>query len=60
MSQTVKDPVCGMEIDPKTAAGKTEYQGQTYYFCSTGCKKAFDKEPQKYVGTQASETHSHN
>jgi YHS domain-containing protein len=46
----VKDPVCGMEIDPKNAAGKTEYKGQTYYFCSAGCKKAFDKEPEKYVG----------
>lgn len=46
----VKDPVCGMDIDPKTAAGKSEYQGQTYYFCSAGCKKAFDKEPAKYVG----------
>ncbi len=50
----VKDPVCGMEIDPKTAAGKSEYQGQTYYFCSAGCKKAFDKDPQKYVKAPAS------
>ena len=47
----LKDPVCGMDVDPKTAAGKTEYQGKTYYFCSTGCKKAFDKEPQKYSVT---------
>ena len=46
----VKDPVCGMEIDPKAAAGKSEYQGQTYYFCSPDCKKAFDKGPEKYVG----------
>jgi YHS domain-containing protein len=45
----VKDPVCGMDVDPKNAAGKSEYQGQTYYFCSLGCKKDFDKEPQKYV-----------
>ena len=45
-----KDPVCGMDIDEKTAAGKSVYQGQTYYFCSPGCKQAFDKEPQKYVG----------
>jgi YHS domain-containing protein len=45
----VIDPVCEMEIDPKTAAGKSEYQGKTYYFCSLGCKKAFDKEPQKYA-----------
>jgi YHS domain-containing protein len=45
----LKDPVCGMDVDPKTAAGKTEYQGKTYYFCSPGCKKAFEKEPQKYA-----------
>jgi len=44
-----KDPVCGMEVDPKTAAGKSTYQGKTYYFCSPGCKIDFDKEPQKYV-----------
>lgn len=48
----VKDPVCGMEIDPQQAAATSEYQGQTYYFCSLGCKKAFDKEPEKYVGKQ--------
>jgi len=45
-----KDPVCGMEVDEQTAAGKSEYKGQTYYFCSTGCKKSFDKEPAKYAG----------
>ena len=47
-----KDPVCGMEVDPKTAAGESAYQGQAYYFCSNGCKKAFDKEPKRYVKTQ--------
>ena len=55
----VKDPVCGMEIDPKTAAGKSEYQGQTYYFCSSGCKQAFDKEPEKYVGKTKHGEHLH-
>ncbi len=56
-----KDPVCGMDVDPKTAAGKSEYKGQTYYFCSPGCKRDFDKDPEKYVGkTQASGTmHQH-
>ena len=44
-----KDPVCGMDVDEKTAAAKSEYQGQTYYFCSPGCKRDFDKDPQKYV-----------
>ena len=54
-----KDPVCGMDIDPKTAAGKSEYKGQTYYFCSLGCKRAFDKEPQKYVGQAAAHSGHH-
>lgn len=44
-----KDPVCGMDVDPKTATEKSEFQGKTYYFCSAGCKKSFDKEPQKFV-----------
>jgi Cu+-exporting ATPase len=43
------DPVCGMQVNENQAAGKSEYQGQTYYFCSPGCKTAFDKEPQKYA-----------
>ncbi len=42
------DPVCGMEVDPKTSTFKSTYQGKTYYFCSPGCKRDFDKEPQKY------------
>ncbi len=59
MANTVKDPVCGMEIDPATAAGKSEYKGQTYYFCSPGCKKSFDKDPEKYL-SQGAATHSHH
>jgi YHS domain-containing protein len=44
------DPVCGMEVDEASAAGQSEYQGTTYYFCSPSCKRAFDKEPEKYLG----------
>ena len=44
-----KDPVCGMDVDPSTARHTTEYNGQTYYFCAPGCKKAFETEPQKYL-----------
>jgi Cu+-exporting ATPase len=44
-----RDPVCGMMVDPKTAAGKSEYKGKTYYFCAPGCKKDFDREPEKYL-----------
>ena len=45
-----KDPMCGMQVDEKTATRKSAHKGQTYYFCSPGCKKSFDKEPEKYVG----------
>lgn len=36
------DPICGMTVDPERAAGVSERNGQTYYFCSTGCKERFD------------------
>jgi len=45
-----KDPVCGMTIDPREAAGSSEYRGQTYYFCAPGCKTKFDENPDKYAG----------
>jgi len=50
MAELVKDVVCGMEIDPDTAAGKSDYQGTTYYFCAVGCKQDFDADPQKFLG----------
>jgi Cu+-exporting ATPase len=43
------DPVCGMEVDPATAAGSSEYEGMTYYFCSVGCKRQFDKDPHVFI-----------
>ena len=43
-----KDPVCGMEVDEKKAAAKSEHMAKTYYFCAPGCKKAFDANPAKY------------
>lgn len=43
------DPVCGMQVDPATAAATSEYQGKTYYFCAVGCKRQFDKDPQSYI-----------
>lgn len=44
-----KDPVCGMDVDPRGARHTTEYQGKTYYFCAPGCKKAFAAEPAKFL-----------
>jgi len=46
---TVKDPVCGMTIDPAKAKGKVEYKGKTYHFCSVDCKTKFEKDPAKYA-----------
>ena len=45
----MKDPVCGMQVDPAKAVGTSQYQGQTYYFCSQGCKTKFDANPGQYV-----------
>ncbi len=44
----VTDPVCGMEIDPATAATTREHDGVTFYFCSLGCARAFDADPHRY------------
>ena len=49
MAEKVSDPVCGMEIDPKTAATKMDYQGTTYFFCSDACHNKFMSEPKKYA-----------
>lgn len=50
MATRVKDPVCGVDIDPATAVGKSEYKGQTHYYCLPGCNKSFDKDPKTYIG----------
>lgn len=44
-----RDPICNMTVYPDKAAGKSEYEGQTYYFCSVGCKKRFDANPAQYA-----------
>lgn len=44
-----KDVVCGMQVDPKKAAGQSEYEQKTYYFCCAGCKRKFDANPTQYV-----------
>ena len=44
-----KDPVCGMQVDPKSASGQAQHQGKTYFFCSSGCKAKFEKNPGQYA-----------
>jgi Cu+-exporting ATPase len=52
---TVIDPVCGMNIDPARAAGSSEYDGTTYYFCNPHCKAKFDANPTAYIEDQRPE-----
>lgn len=55
------DPVCGMEVDEKSANWTMEYEGQTYYFCSPGCLNAFEEEPEKYLHEEKGEGgHQHH
>lgn len=43
------DPVCGMSVDPVEAAGRVEYHGQTYHFCSERCRSKFEANPEGYL-----------
>jgi Cu+-exporting ATPase len=44
-----RDVVCGMQVDPARAAGTSELNGRTYYFCSKTCKSKFDANPAAYA-----------
>ena len=44
-----RDPVCGMTVDPSRSAGTSTYEGETYHFCSPGCKTKFDANAASYV-----------
>ena len=48
-AQTVKDPVCGMSVDPHTAKHRAEHNGHPYYFCSNGCRTKFEADPARYL-----------
>jgi YHS domain-containing protein len=47
----IKDPVCGMVVDPRTAAAQAVYGGQRYYFCCPGCRTVFERDPERYLST---------
>ncbi|MFG1238559.1 heavy metal translocating P-type ATPase [Xanthobacter autotrophicus DSM 597] len=51
LPETVKDPVCGMDVKTDPAAGKptTEHEGRTYFFCCNGCKTKFEAAPETYL-----------
>ncbi len=58
LPKSVKDPVCGMTVDPAKAAGESEYQGTKFLFCSSGCKRRFDLNPDAYLAPPAAEIHA--
>ena len=48
-AKVARDPVCGMSVDTEHAEHRSSHKGETFYFCSAGCKAAFDKDPGKYL-----------
>jgi P-type Cu+ transporter len=50
---TMKDPVCGMDVEMGSAAGQTDLKGRTYFFCGSRCKEKFDLNPEQYLSKSA-------
>jgi P-type Cu+ transporter len=46
---SVRDPVCGMTVDPATSRHRFDTSGETFLFCSAGCRTKFAADPQKYL-----------
>ncbi|MGD9621619.1 MAG: heavy metal translocating P-type ATPase [Mycolicibacterium sp.] len=59
-TQKVMDPVCGMTIDPASAAATAEYAGDTFYFCSQHCHDTFTADPAAYAGQPSDDEHAHH
>ena len=53
----VKDPVCGMDIDPELSERRVEHEGRTYYFCSEHCRARFEAEPKAFSGAHGPQGH---
>jgi Cu+-exporting ATPase len=56
---TVRDPVCGMTVDPNQAAATVEHDGRKYYFCSTHCAARFRQDPARFVGAKVGAAPAH-
>jgi P-type Cu+ transporter len=55
---TVKDPVCGMTVDPQAAKHRTTHAGASYFFCSAGCRQKFEADPDRYLAPKSAAPHS--
>ena len=56
VSHGVKDPVCGMTVDPHTAKHRHTHEGRPYYFCSGKCRVKFIAEPAQYLKPESKPT----
>jgi Cu+-exporting ATPase len=52
---TMVDPVCGMAVQPESAAAAWEHGGHVYYFCSVGCMERFREDPERFLSMDPSE-----
>jgi uncharacterized membrane protein YraQ (UPF0718 family)/YHS domain-containing protein len=59
-AQGVLDPVCGMTVDPSTAAAQVEHDGQVFSFCGTGCAATFRADPAGVLRDRAHAAHGHS
>src|SRR5580700_2336921 len=60
INTAVKDPVCGMTVDPDRAAAQWVHQGKSFYFCSQGCAARFAASPQKFLESSALPVRGYN
>jgi Cu+-exporting ATPase len=51
----VRDPVCGMTVDPHKTSHRAQHTGRTYYFCSAGCRQKFAADPARYLAPAETE-----
>lgn len=56
----LKDPVCGMSVTPESAKGRSDFNGKTYFFCSTKCKEKFAQHPEQYISPVAPAVENNN
>ena len=50
------DPVCGVQVDEKKTAQRSQFGGRTYYFCGSECKKEFDQSPEEFAAQEQTGT----
>ena len=60
LAKATTDPVCGMTVDPASAAARSTFAGKDYFFCSDGCKAAFEQDPARYVGSSGTAALHHH